>query len=385
MSQIIDQAYAKAIEVLRACVRPKGFHASALKGGYEALWSRDSMKSSLGAALIGEEFKEVIRHSLETLAKNQTELGLIPNCVGSYNTERQSDVTFNSIDAPQWYIIGHYVYAKAYKDESLLKKYRKSILNALSWLRHQDPNNDNLIVQQPTADWMDAFPHKYGRVLHTQALQYGLLKMMGENELAEKIKNTVNGVEPKYLALYDKTLGYYLPWAWKDHGGDREQEEFFDTAANCLAIVTGLATPKIARQIIAHIEKEKINLPYGCKNIWPPIKPGSAAWKPYFNNCDARTPLSYINGGIWPWIGGVYVAALVKVGDLKKARIELERLAEGNMQTLGLRDMAKGYEFNEWLDGKTGKPKGEPFQAWSAGLYLYAYECVKQKKVLYFD
>ncbi len=382
---IKEIAYKKAIEVLKACVQPKGFHASGLKGGYEALWARDSMTCALGASLVGEEFKETMKKSLETLAKNQTELGLIPNCVGSYNTERQSDVTFNSIDAPQWYIIGHFVYAKAYKDESLLKKYKKSIDLAFSWLRHQDPNNDNLIVQQPTADWLDAFPHKYGRVMHTQSLQYALLNLLGKKDLAEKVKNTVNGVEPKYLSLFDKKLGYYLPWAWKDHGGDREQEEWFDTSANMLAIITGLATPKIAKGILDFVDQQGINRPFQCKNLWPPLMPGSAAWKPYFNNCDARTPLHYINGGVWPWLGGLYIAALVKTGKFKKAESELEIFAKGCMNGLQIRDMKQEYEFNEWLDGADGSAQGEPYQAWTAGMYIYASECVKKKKVLYFD
>lgn len=381
---ISELAYDKAVEVLRACIRPQGFYASGLKGGYEATWARDSMTCALGASLIGVEFKEVFKNSLETLSKNQTELGLIPNCVGSYNEERQSDVTFNSIDAPQWYIIGHYVYAQAYNDKTLLRKYEKNIQAALLWLKYQDPNNDKLIVQQPTADWMDAFPHKYGRVMHTQALQYALLHLVGEGSLAEYIRHIINGETQKYLSLYDKKLGFYRPWAWKDHGGDRETEDWFDSGANLLAIITGLATPAIAKSILKHIDKEGINRPYACKNIWPPLQPGTPAWKPYFDRCDARTPLNYINAGIWPWTGGLYVAALVKVGQYKRAEQELEKLADGNMQKLQIRDMKEGYEFNEWLDGRTGEPKGEPYQAWSAGLYLYAYECVKQKKVLYF-
>ncbi len=383
--KIVIEARDEALTVLRSCIRKEGFFASGLKGGYEALWARDSMTCALGASAMGDEFKEVMRHSLETLAKNQTDLGLIPNCVGSYNTERKSDITFNSIDAPQWYIIGHFVYAKAYKDTSLLKKYRLSIFKALLWLKYQDPNNDKLLVQQPTMDWMDAFPHKYGRVLHTQALYYGLLNMVGEKDLAKYIQKIINGDTQKYLSLYDKKLGYYLPWIWKDHGGDREQEEWFDSAANLLAIVTGLATPTIAKKILSHIDKAKINRPYQCKNIWPPIKPGSAAWKKYFENCDARTPLHYINGGVWPWIGGLYIAALVKTKQYEKAESELKVFAKGVMQGLKIRDMDKKYEFNEWLDGKTGDAKGEPNQAWTAGMYLYGYECLRQKKVLYFE
>jgi len=382
---IINQAYKKAIEVIRACAKPTGFYASGLKGGYEATWARDSMTTTLGAALLGDQFKETIKKSIALLKKNQTELGLIPNCVGSYNTERKSDVTFNSVDAPLWYIIGQFAYAEALKDDSILQENKKSLEAALTWLKYQDPNNDLLIVTQPTGDWMDAFPHKYGRVLNNLALYYGALKFMGEGARAEQLKKIINGETQQYLSLYDKKRGYYLPWVWKGHDSIREQEEYFDSAANLTAIITGLATPKIAKSILNYIEKEKINRPYPCKVIWPPIKKGDKEWHDYFENCDAREPYHYLNGGIWPFIGGLYVAALVKAGEYKKAEAELELLSKAVLKKLKIRDLKEAYEFNEWLDGRTGEPKGEPYQAWSAGMFVYAYECVKRKKLIYFD
>ncbi len=78
------------------------------------------------------------------------------------------------------------------------------------------------------------------------------------------------------------------------------------------------------------------------------------------------------------------MVALVKMKEYKKAKEELTNLAKANMLKLKVRNMPEGYEFNEWLHGKTGKPKGEPYQGWTAGMYIYAYECVKQKKVLFF-
>lgn len=379
-----QKAYNKATEVLKACAKKSGFYASGLKGGYDATWARDSMICSLGASLVGDKFKKPFARSLNLLTKNQTDLGLIPNCVGSYNIERQSDVTFNSIDAPQWYIIGHYVFARAYKDKKLITKHKDNICKALVWLLYQDPNEDRIIVQQPTMDWMDAFPHKYGRVMHTQSLQYAVLKLTSNNDLAKYIQKIINGDTQKYLSLYDNKLGYYRPWVWKDHDGDRESEEWFDAGANLLAIITGLANKKIAKKILSYIEKEKINEPFPCKAIWPPIERGSKEWKSYFSKCDARTPYKYLNAGIWPFIGGLYVVALVKMKQYKKAQAELEMLAQANMQKLKTRDFEVGYEFNEWLDGQAGKPKGEPYQGWSAGMYIYAYECVKRKRVLFF-
>lgn len=371
-----DQGLQKAINVLERCQKPVGFFASGLPGGYEALWARDSMITSLGASLISEKFKESFKLSLETLRKNQSELGQIPNAVGSYNDERRSYVTFNSIDSTLWYLIGHHAFKTAYKDGSALAESKESINKALLWLSYQDPNEDKLLVQQPTMDWQDAFPHKYGRVINTQALHYAVCKMHGKNELAEHIKKVVNGEIEKYLMLYDEKRGYYLPWAWKDHDGDREQEEWFDTLGNLLAIVTGLAPEDRAESILDYIEKENISRPYPCKTMHPALKKGDKEWRSYFEKCDSRDPYIYSNAGIWPFIGGFYIAALVKVRQFEKASQELDKLTEGVRVGNKIE-----WEFNEWLHGQSGEPLGEPYQAWTAGMYIFAHECVRRKAV----
>jgi glycogen debranching enzyme len=314
-------------------------------------------------------------------------------------------VTFNSIDAPLWYLIGIHVYAKQYNDNSILIKYKKNIDLALQWLRCQDPDNIGLLAQQPTADWLDAFPHKYGYTINCNALYYAALKLMGENEKAENVKKIINGDYRKYSSLYDEKLGFYYPWGWKNHDTDREHEEWFDTCGNLLAVITGLATSRIANSILNYIEKNKINQPYPCRVIWPTLKKGDPEWKSYFELCNARDPFQYSNAGIWPFVGGFYVAALIKMKKLAKANIELKKLAEANLKIIkepgspeyitevsqckkiSAEELKKlrQKEFNEWLDGKTGEPKGEPYQAWSAGTYVYAYECVKAKRVILFE
>lgn len=385
-----ETAYKKAIEVLTACAKSEGFHASGLKGGYEALWSRDSMITSFGASLIENKFKAKIARSLRLLAKWQTENGQIPNCVGSYNLDRRSNKTYNTIDSSLWFIIGSYIFAEAYSSNGLFNEHKNAIARTLVWLKHQDPNEDGLLSQLPTMDWQDAFPHKYGNTINTQALYYFVLKLTGREMQAEHLKKVVNGDIEAYLKIYDKKLGYYLPWNWKNHDGDREQEEWFDSLGNILAILSGLAKKEIALSILKHIKKEKINEPFALKAIWPPIKPGDKEWHSYFDKCDARTPYEYLNGGVWPFIGGFYVAALVKMKQYKEAEKELDKLAKALMQgfdpsTRWKKRASQEYEFNEWLHGKTGKPLGEPYQAWSAGNYIYAYHCLRNKKAIYFE
>jgi len=377
--KIAEQGYNQAVRVLEHCSRPIGFYASGLPGGYEGLWARDSMITCLGACLIGKKFKPAFKKSLGLLSTHQSDLGQIANAVGDYNLDRKSRITFNTIDSTLWYLIGHYVYSKAYKDKTLLKKYKNNIERAFLWLSYQDPNEDKLLTQLPTMDWQDAFPHKYGRTINTQALYYAVLKMFNKNKLANRIKKVVNGDIEKYLSLYDKKQGFYLAWIWKNHDGDREQEQWFDTLGNVLAVVTGLASLKIAKSVLNYISKEKINRPYPAKAIYPPIKKGDKEWHSYFSKCSAKDPYQYSNAGIWPFIGGFYVAALIKTKQYAKAKKEFELLTKAVLLGKSLE-----WEFNEWLDGKTGRPKGNPYQAWSAGAYLFASESLKKKKIPFF-
>lgn len=374
-----EEAKTKAVEVLEHCVTKRGLYASGTKEGYTSVWSRDSNISLLGGSLTGARFKRVFADSLSTLFKYQSPHGQIPNAVGIYDILRRSEITYNTIDSTLWYIIGEHIYAKAYHDKKLLKKHGEAVEKALSWVQHQDWSEEGLPAQLPTTDWQDAFPHKYGRTINTQALYYTALNFVGKKREAERVKRLINGPERPHLALFDKKRGYYLPWAWKDHAGDREEEYWFDSLGNILAIVSGLASREKSLSILRYIEAKKINRPCPIKTIFPPISPKSKLWKSYFSKCDARKPYHYLNGGIWPFIGGFYVAALIKVGQFSKAKKEIENLARANYV-----GRTRNWEFNEWLDGKYGKPRGGIWQAWSAGMYIFAYECVKRKKVPYF-
>ncbi|PJE51186.1 MAG: hypothetical protein COV29_02845 [Candidatus Yanofskybacteria bacterium CG10_big_fil_rev_8_21_14_0_10_36_16] len=401
MNSIVDTTYDKALRAVESCIRDVGFWASGLPGGYESIWARDSMITSLGASTVGSEsentesfqkirkkFKEAFKKSIETLSEHQTELGQIPNNVGSWNEERQSDITYNTIDSNLLYIIGHNTYVKAYNDNTLLQKYDRNIKKALLWLQYQDPNEDKLLVQLPTTDWQDAFPHKYGHTINTQALYYGVLKILNKNREAEHIKQVVNGETKKYLSLYDEEKGFYLPFAWKTHGPEyREQGNWFDTLGNLLAIITGLATPKITNEILDYIKKEEIAKPFPCRSVHPPIKPGDEFWFDYYKASDAGEPYAYLNGGVWPYIGGFYVAALVKAGRQEEAEKELENLAKANMLPQKKSDgTIEKHGFHEWIHGQTGKPgpNSNTYQGWSCGMYLFAYECIKRKEVPYF-
>lgn len=366
---MIKEAYKKAVEVLQKCITQKGFRAA--YPGYNGIWARDSMITSLGASLIGNKFKETIKQSLITLANAQSKKGQIPNAILLDNNQ----IDFKSIDSTLWFIIGHHIFRQRFNDSFLFDQQKINISKAIIWITYQDMGEDGMIEQLPTSDWQDAFPHNYGHITNTQALYYKVLNLVGAKEKAGKLKDVVNN--DKSDALWNGH--FYLAWRWKNHNRYKEQGEWFDSLGNLLAIVFDLADKNRADKILTHIKKRKIDMPYPVKAIFPPIKKGSKEWQDYFNDCDAKNPYHYLNAGIWTFIGGFYVLALIKQKQFSEAEKQLEKLAEANM---------KQPYFSEWLNGKTGKPgvsgsgSEEGYQAWNAGMYILAYESLKKKVCL---
>ena len=99
------------------------------------------------------------------------------------------------------------------------------------------------------------------------------------------------------------------------------------------------------------------------------MQPGDSDWRDYYGALNV--PHHYHNGGVWPFLGGFYVAALVKASRTEAASHALQQLAELN----------RSGHFNEWHHGESGAPMGAEDQAWSAGMYLFACECVRRGEV----
>ncbi|MEK6934986.1 MAG: glycoside hydrolase 100 family protein [Nanoarchaeota archaeon] len=366
---IVDEAYDKAIEVIIKSCRKNGLYASV--NGYDSVWARDSIISFLGASLIDNKFKKAFEKTLVTLSRYQSKLGQIPNNVDIFSDSKtKNGISYATIDSSLWYIIGHYLYASRYKDNRLLRRYRDNIDRALLWVKYQDAGEDLMPEQQPTSDWQDAFPHKYGHTINTQALYYKSLNLVGEKNLAGKLKSLVNGRSDK--ALFDRNRGFYLPFAWKNHDGIKEEGDWFDSLGNLLAVNFDLASRNESISILKYIKSKKIDKPYPVKAIYPPITKKSKHWQDYYVK-SGSLPNKYLNGGIWTYIGGFYVVGLVKMGKINEARKVLKKLAEANIRG----------NFAEWMDGKTGKPGGgKSEQTWNAGLYILAYESVEKNKNL---
>jgi hypothetical protein len=164
------------------------------------------------------------------------------------------------------------------------------------------------------------------------------------------------------------------------------RDERCDLLGNSLAILTGLAPRTRAAKMVAWIETEcadmrrrhelAVALP-PC--FFPYVLPTEPDWRPRYHLYNL--PGDYHNGGVWPFVCGFYVAALVAAGRQRLAEERLGDLAELVRRT---REAPVKFGFNEWIKAQTGAPSGQDWQTWSAAMFLYAAACVEQGRPLFF-
>lgn len=417
--KLIDEAYGRAVKTLRDCAHKYGLMASAKAGGYRQVWARDSMIALLGASFVRDKkIQNAVRASFDTLRKNISPLGIVPNNVDV----RTLKPNFQACaDGGLWFVVGTAVFFKQTDDTSFLKRNYPAIKKILLWYEYQDVDQSGLVSMQEASDWEDLFATRgkglYVNVLRCRALRAAafIAGEMGKGGEADaflrKARATrriinrrfwYNGKNDMFCRIMDcfggeltdaekaafcrrrnlfsskKNLGkesYFLPYhTFRDFG------EWFDSFGNILASLSGVADKKQSEIILKFIKKHKLAAPFPIKAIYPPVLPGEKDWRDYYKSSNRNFPEQYHNGGIWPFLGGFYTAALVKMKKYQEARAALESLAR-----LNKKGKDSDWEFNEWFHGKTGKPMGRAEQAWSAGMYIYAYECVRKKKALFFN
>ena len=379
--QYIEEARKAAIEVLLHNAHGPYFGLPRTAGwGYPEPYTRDLMFSILGIAVSGNKIlMESIRKVLETLAKNQTAHGHIPSLVHDKEDRGSSDTT-------PLFLLGVGIYRKVTKDRDFLSA---AVEKALTWMEYQSPSDRYLVAQQPTSDWRDEqWVIGYGLFVNT--IVYSYLRMLGLNERADKMRQDMGRFtitagkihHHVHEGLVVKHKPYYAFWSYKIHSSER-----FDLLGNSLAILSGLASPSRAEEMITWIEEECANMKKRGElavdlppNFFPFIKREDPDWLPRYEIYNK--PGEYHNGGIWPFICGFYVAALVAAKRYTLAKEKL--LALTNTVKIASADNL-AFGFNEWIKAQDGKVMGQDWQTWSAALYLYAVKCVEEKNTPFFD
>ena len=393
---LTEVVYSSAIQTLRRCSHPLGLQASGRSVGHHQVWARDSMITALGARLVDDgEIQAALRASVSILKMHRTAQGAIPNnvdCVSGRPNYRAY------ADGGLWWIIG----------STLLAPDPVVVREVLRWYECQDVDQTDMLSMQEASDWQDLFCTR-GKGLYLNCLYVLALRSAAalfektdpeESERcrlrAEKVAAIVNarfwyagdGNMLRHIAHTFSTetpgefdsLGrkrwvpvkcyligetYYLPYL-----SFREVGEWFDTLGNVLAILAGIADAGRTQTILDFISRHALDQ-RPCRSLTPVVRPGDPDWRDYY--ASLNTPHLYHNGGAWPFIGGCYVAALVAAGLHEDASAALRRLAELNQRG----------EFNEWHHGETDEPLGVRDQAWSAGMYLFAFDSVRQRRVTF--
>lgn len=397
-----------AVASLRRNITPMGFSAAGLvdnpltddNSNYFAVWSRDGIKTGLWSLPLNDpDITLCFKRTLELMAIHQSDSGQIPANV-QIKTE-QPDYSgigdIASIDSVIWFVIGASRYAAYTGDRDFLVWMYPHLELAMQWLRAHDSNNCGLLEVPESSDWMDLFPRSYN-VLYDEVLWYlsccdfaVVAEVMDRPKIAQTYHDLSHRVRQKIIRQFWPTVqklsetresfaetqfalgeAQYLlaqispfDFSWR-----------CDVYANLLAGLMGLLEPHRMEQLFTFLWGIGANTPYPVKCFYPPVHSGASDWRDYFVTNLLNLPDHYHNGGIWPFIGGLWVRFLAQCGKMELAHQELHSLAEGCR--VGIYGE---WEFNEWLHGSTGRPMGKAHQAWSSASYIGAYYALNHDTV----
>lgn len=393
---LLDDAFQRAKEVLRLNVTDRGFSACSVKhdddpgSNYRSVWARDSAMTGMWSLPLGDaELTACARRSLETILGCQSPDGHLPNYVDIETGEPRYGGIGNiaGIDGALWTVIAAWNYVRVTGDEEFARRHFGKIHRTVKWLRAHDSNNCGLLEIPEASDWTDLFPRSYN-VLYDEVLWYRanvdfveLRKLNGRPvdryvNRAARIRALINHhfwptpdtVRDSVESFADTqfTLGrtrYLISQITPFGFGWR-----CDVFANVIASLYGVLDDERAGTVWRFLRQVSIDHPHPVKVLYPAIRPGEPDWRNYFLVNLQNLPHHYHNGGIWPFVGGLWVRFLIRLGQRAHAEEALTRLAE-----LCRAGMEGEWEFTEWAHGETGRPMGKAYQAWSAASYAAAY------------
>jgi hypothetical protein len=289
-------------------------------------------------------------------------------------------------DTTPLFLIAVALYRRTTGDDGFLDGATK---RALTWMQYQSPDDAVMVGQLPTSDWRDEH-WVLGYGLYVNSLVYAYLRIYGRDDEAGKLHALVNRFDVRrdvgnrhiHEGLVVRSKPYFAMYSYKVYNNER-----FDLLGNCLASLTGLASRSRRQQIVRWVEREcralreqgqlAVDLP-PC--LLPYIRGDDPDWRPRYEKFNQAG--DYHNGGIWPFICGLYVASCVAAGRHDLARRKL--LALTDLVKMHRRE-SLSWGFNEWIKAQTGEPTGCDWQSWSAAMYLYATACVEQQRTPFFD
>ena len=389
-----SEGYNRAIEILHKVLTPAGFIASLTDlDNYKRVWTRDAVITGLAVMMTDdEELHSGFKRTLDTIAEHQGVHGEIPSNVSG------DDVSFGGlvgrVDPPLCYIIGVCAYVKRTGDRAFAEKHRKAMERALFMAACWEFNNRGFIYAPVSSDWADEYII-HGYTLLVEILYYHALNSFGmlfqKSSYIEKALNLKELIEINFRSGSESDGKLYHPSAYKRMQADPKPYWLasfnptgynyrFDGLANALILLSGIGSSDNADKLISFVEscsaESGFRLIYG---FYPPIKPEDPEWEELRNNYRYRFsnyPWSYHNGGFWPMITGFWTAGLTRCNKLKLAFEYAAAIERANR----LDGEGREWGFYEWHDGRTGKPGGMRYTAWSAAGLVMAWKVLESGK-----
>ena len=407
---LLSTGYEKALDALRRNITPLGYSAASLEDNettgtdenYNSVWGRDGAITVISTLDIEDaEVQACNRRTLETLFESISPAGQLPANVriASRRPDYSGVGGICAIDSNLWLLIAMYQYAVRSGDHDLLHRFRGEMQRAMDWISAHDSNNDGLLEVPEASDWTDLFGRSYN-VLYDEILWYRanlcyarILELEGEHGQAADYHHWAQFIQGKILRTFWPSSGWTGPTAAGATTPSKEVAATFadrqytlgdthyllaevtpfsfswrcDVYANVIAFLMGVIDADKARKAFAFMWGCGVNDPYPVANLYPVVQAGDPDWRSYYTVNLLNLPDHYHNGGIWPLCGGMWVRFIHRLGQHGVAVQELVKLAE--LCRLGAREP---WEFNEWAHGKTGRPMGKRYQAWSAASFLRA-------------
>lgn len=379
-ARLVEECRQRAIRLLRANLAPRGILAAAPAAraaarGYRAVFGRDAAVCAIGMALSGDAaLARGAARGLATLAAHQATNGQMPKFVDPGGAE--ADFWYlGCIDSTLWWLVAVAELDRLAGRPRLRRRFAARIRRALAWLAAQEHQRFRLLQQNEASDWADIMPRS-GFVLYTNALWllvkrlYRLPHRKATRENANLLFHPFDGRLAEYrrarlLADYArrnaKSRGLYLSFVNFASFGDEG-----DVFGNLLAVLCGMADRAQGARVLRALERAGVHRPLPVRVVCDPISSRSRMWRPYMSRHRQNFAWQYHNGGIWPFVGGFWVAALAQAGERQRAREELVRLARANAHAR--------WGFVEWLHGRSRAPLGMRGQSWNAAAYLIAWQ-----------